>query len=270
MNAIRRAIVPCAVALAASLSTLLVNSAFSVQSGDPQAPASRAMLKAEQARALMNGMAGTWDMKGQTYGPAGQPELSLSGRCVWQWSMNGSFLMGDTLLSNGGAVMQEIDCLGFNAAAGTFQRTLLTDRDSAMIWQQGAWDAGSGRFTMQSIGSIPTAQGGKRQVATVVDMGKADVMGWTTTYFEDGAVAGTIRITCTRAQPGESESSVLPGMPEQAMGVPTAPSGAVDPGALQGQLNQMVATKQRLQGQIEDWKKRVKASQASMDQLTSP
>lgn len=270
MSHLRRAIVPVAVAAVASLSTLLATQAFSVQSGDMPAANSPAMLKAEEAHALMNGMAGVWDMKGQTFGASGQAELSLSGRCVWQWAMNGAFLVGETLLSNGSGVMQEIDCLGFNAAGGSFQRTLLTDRDSAMIWQQGAWDARSKRFTMQSVGSIPTAQGGKRQVATVVDLGNADAMGWTTSYFENGAIVGTIRITCTRAQPGESEADVIPGAPGAPMQVPTTANGALDPNAMQGQLNQMVATKQRLQGQIEDWKKRVKASQDSFQQLSQP
>jgi hypothetical protein len=32
----------------------------------------------------------------------------------------------------------------------------------------------------------------------------------------------------------------------------------------------MVANKQRLQGQIEDWKKRVKAAQDSFQQLSQP
>jgi hypothetical protein len=54
------------------------------------------------------------------------------------------------------------------------------------------------------------------------------------------------------------------------MQVPTMPSGGLDPNAMQGQLNQMVANKQRLQGQIEDWKKRVKASQDSFQQLSQP
>ena len=270
MSHLRRALVPAAIAAIASLSTLLATQAFSVQSADAPPPNSPAMLKAEEAHDMMNGMAGVWDMKGQTFSPAGQPELTLSGRCVWQWAMNGAFLMGETLLSNGAGVMQEIDCLGFNSAGGTFQRTLLTDRDSAMIWQQGAWDASSKRFTMQSVGSIPTAQGGKRQVATVVDLGRSDAMGWTTTYFENGAIVGTIRITCTRAQPGESEADVIPGMPGTPMQVPTTPSGGLDPNAMQGQLNQMVANKQRLQGQIEDWKKRVKASQDSFQQLSQP
>jgi hypothetical protein len=95
-------------------------------------------------------------------------------------------------------------------------------------------------------------------------------MGWTTTYFENGAIVGTIRITCTRAQPGESEADVIPGMPGTPMQVPTTASGSLDPNAMQGQLNQMVANKQRLQGQIEDWKKRVKASQDSFQQLSQP
>ena len=267
MIALRRALVPVLAATVASVSTIVASQAFSVQADGGQANPSPAMLKAEEARALMNGMAGVWDMKGQTFGASGQAELSLSGRCVWQWAMNGAFLVGETLLSNGSGVMQEIDCLGFNAAGGSFQRTLLTDRDSAMIWQQGAWDADSRRFTMQSVGSIPTPQGGKRQVATVVDLGQPETMGWTTTYFENGSVVGTIRITCTRAQQGEREADVIPGAPAA---VPTMPSGAVNPDALQGQLNQMVANKQRLQGQIEDWKKRVKASQDSFQQLSQP
>jgi hypothetical protein len=231
MSHLRRALVPAAIAAIASLSTLLATQAFSVQSGDAPSPNSPAMLKAEEARDMMNGMAGVWDMKGQTFSPTGQPELTLSGRCVWQWAMNGAFLVGETLLSNG---------------------------------------ASSKRFTMQSVGSIPTAQGGKRQVATVVDLGRSDAMSWTTTYFENGAIVGTIRITCTRAQPGESEADVIPGMPGTPMQVPTMPSGGLDPNAMQGQLNQMVANKQRLQGQIEDWKKRVKASQDSFQQLSQP
>lgn len=267
MIALRRALVPVLAAAVASVSTIVASQAFSVQSDGGSSGTSPAMLKAEEARALMNGMAGTWDMKGQTFSASGQPELTLSGRCVWQWAMQGAFLMGETLLSNGGAVMQEIDCLGFNAAGGSFQRCLLTDRDSAMIWQQGAWDAASRRFTMQSVGSIPTPQGGKRQVATVVDLGQPDSMAWTTTYFENGSVVGTIRITCSRAQQGEREADVIPGAPSATPGVP---SGTANPDDLQGQLNQMVANKQRLQGQIEDWKKRVKASQDAFQQLSQP
>jgi hypothetical protein len=35
-------------------------------------------------------------------------------------------------------------------------------------------------------------------------------------------------------------------------------------------LNQMVANTQRVQGQFEDWQKRVKASQDSFQQLSQP
>jgi hypothetical protein len=84
MSHLRRALVPAAIAAIASLSTLLATQAFSVQSGDAPPPNSPAMLKAEEAHDMMNGMAGVWDMKGQTFSPAGQPELTLSGRCVWR------------------------------------------------------------------------------------------------------------------------------------------------------------------------------------------
>ena len=267
MSHLRRAIVPVAVAAVASLSTLLATQAFSVQSGDMPAANSPAMLKAEEAHALMNGMAGVWDMKGQTFGASGQAELSLSGRCVWQWAMNGAFLMGDTMLSNGQAVMQEIDCIGFNAAAGTFQRTLMTDRDSAMIWQQGTWDPASKQFTMQSVGAITTASGAKRQVATVVDLGQSGQIAWTTSYFEAGQLVGTIRVSGTRAAQGSTPAGGIPGMPMQP---PSLAGGGLDPQGLQDQLNQMVAHKQQLQGQIEDWKQRVRGYQQSFDQLSQP
>ena len=229
--------------------------------------ASPQLLKAEQARELLAGVIGVWDMQGQSIGADGQPEFTLRGRCVWQWAMNGAFAIGDTLLSNGSAVLQEIDCLGFNDAGGTFQRTVMTDHDSAMIWQQGAWDQGTRRFVMQSVGAIPTASGAKRKVSTMVDLSQSDAMLWTTSYFEGGQLVGTFRLKCTRAQQGEQQQDVIPGLPSQA---PTVAGGGLDANALQGQLNQMVATKKQLQGQIEDWKKRVKASQASMDELTSP
>ena len=229
--------------------------------------ASPQLLKAEQARELLGAVIGVWDMQGQSIGADGTPEFTLRGRCVWQWAMNGAFAIGDTLLSNGSAVLQEIDCLGFNDAGGTFQRTVMTDHDSAMIWQQGSWDQGSRTFTMQSVGTIPTAQGGKRKVTTVVDLSRPDAMVWTTTYAEAGQKVGTFRLSCTRAQQGERESDVIPGLPSQP---PMAPAGGVDQTGLQDQLNQMVANKKRLQGQIEDWKKKVKDAQSSMDQLTSP
>jgi hypothetical protein len=236
------------------------------EQGSPQAVDARTM-KAEEARQLLAAVIGVWDMKGESIGADGKPEFTLQGRCVWQWSMNGAFAIGDTLLSNGSAVLQEIDCLGFNDAGGTFQRTVMTDHDSAMIWQQGSWDEGARTFTMQSVGAIPTAQGGKRKVSTIVDLSRPDAMTWTTSYSEDGRLVGTFRLACARAQAGEQESQVIPGLPTQP---PMSAGGGIDAAGLQDQLNQMVATKKRLQGQIEDWKKRVKDTQSSFDQLTSP
>lgn len=266
MRTLKLVAVPSALAAAVAVG-LLAGHAIGLQDGGMPPPSSPAMLKAEEARALLGAVVGTWDIQGESFGAGGQSEFTLKGRCVWQWAMGGAFLMGDTLLSNGSAVLQEIDCLGFNAAGGTFQRTLMTDHDSAMIWQQGAWDAQSKRFTMQSVGAIPTASGTPRKVATIMDLSRDDAMTFTTSYFEGGQLVGTFRLACTRAQPGEQEQNVIPGLPTQA---PTMAGGGLDAGALQGQLNQMVATKQRLQGQIDDWKKRVKATQASFDQLTAP
>jgi hypothetical protein len=120
---------------------------------------------------------------------------------------------------------------------------------------------------MQSVGAIPTAQGGKRKVSTIVDLSRPDAMIWTTTYSENGQLVGTFRLNCTRAQAGEQQADVIPGLPAQP---PMASGGGIDPTALQGQLNQMVDTKKRLQGQIEDWKKRVKDAQSSFDQLGAP
>ncbi len=265
---ITRIVAPALLALATtSAAFLIAPSADGSREQDAPQGASPQMLKAEEARELLGAMAGIWDIQGESFGADGRSEFTLRGRCVWQWAMGGAFLMGDTMLTNGSAVLQEIDCLGFNAAGGTFQRTLMTDHDSAMIWQQGAWDAQSRRFTMQSVGAIPTASGAARKVGTVVDLSKDDAMTLTTSYFESGQLVGTFRLACTRAQPGSQEQNPIPGLPSQA---PTMAGGRLDADALQGQLNQMVATKKQLQGQIEDWKKRVKASQASFDQLTSP
>lgn len=251
--------------LAASL--LTAHATGVPQGGAPPAQSSPAEIKAEEARQLLASMQGVWDLKGQSFSPSGQPEMQLQGRCVWQWAMNGAFLMGDTMLSNGAAVMQEIDCIGFNAAAGTFQRTLMTDRDSAMIWQQGTWDPASRQFTMQSVGTIPTASGAKRQLATVVDLSQSGQIAWTTSYFEGGQAVGTIRISGTRAAEGSLPPGGLQGMPMQ---LPAQGGGGLDPQGLQDQLNQMVANKQQLQGQIEDWKQRVRGYQQSFDQLSKP
>jgi len=250
-----------AASVVASTALLATHAVGVPQGAAPASATSPAMLKAEEARALLSTLAGVWDLKGQSVSPSGQSEMQLQGRCVWQWAMNGSFLMGDTMLSNGSAVLQEIDCLGFNAAAGTFQRTLMTDRDSAMIWQQGTWD-----FTMQSVGAIPTASGGQRQLATQVDLSQPGRMSWTTSYFEGGQLVGTIRLDCTRVAEGTG-GPAIPGLPSAA---PTNAGGAVDPDALQDQLNRMVANKQQMQAQIEAWKQKVKQAQSSMDTLTQP
>ena len=143
----------------------------------------------------------------------------------------------------------------------------MTDRDTATIWQQGTWDDTSKVFTMQSIGAIQTAAGTKRQFTTVVNLEQKDRMAWTTSYFEAGQLVGTIRMVCSRTVQGEGSAAMIPGLPTNA---PTTANGNLDANALQGQLNQMVASKQQLQGQIDDWKKRVKASQDSMNLLTSP
>jgi hypothetical protein len=256
-----------AASVVASTALLATHAAGVPQGAAPASATSPAMLKAEDARALLSTLAGVWDLKGQSVSPSGQSEMQLQGRCVWQWAMNGSFLMGDTMLSNGSAVLQEIDCLGFNAAAGTFQRTLMTDRDSAMIWQQGTWDPAQRQFTMQSVGDIPTATGAKRQLATVMDLSQQGQIAWTTSYFEGGQLVGTIRIAGTRAAEGSAPAGGMPGMPMQP---PTSSGGGLDPRGLQDQLNQMVANKQQLQGQIEAWKQRVRGYQQSFDQLSQP
>jgi len=262
----RSVLVAVAAALAGGLSLLATRSAPATQAGGMPQATSPAMLKAEEARQVLGSLPGVWNVQGQTYSPTGQPELQLQGRTVWMWGMNGAFLMADTMLSNGRGVMQEIDCLGFNAAAGTFQRTLMTDQDSAMIWQQGTWDPAQKSFTMQSVGAIPTATGGQRQLATQVDLSQPGRMSWTTSYFEGGQLVGTIRLECTRVAEGTG-GPAIPGLPSAA---PTNAGGAVDPDALQDQLNRMVANKQQMQAQIEAWKQKVKQAQSSMDTLTQP
>jgi len=59
----------------------------------------------------------------------------------------------------------------------------------------------------------------------------------------------------------------MPGLPMQP---PARAGGGLDPQGLQDQLNQMVANKQQLQGQIEAWKQRVRGYQQSFDQLSQP
>ena len=121
MRVIQLVVIPAALASTLALG-LFAGHATALQDGGMPPTSSPAMLKAEEARELLGRVIGTWDIQGESFGPDGRSEFTLKGRCVWQWAMGGTFAIGDTMLSNGSAVLQEIDCFGFNDAAGTFPR----------------------------------------------------------------------------------------------------------------------------------------------------
>jgi hypothetical protein len=239
----------------------------SAESAPQAAPA--APISAQTAHQMLDRLAGAWDIVGEAASPSGQVEKRLQGRAVWQWALGGVFMFGDTVLNNGTAAIQEVDTIGFNAGGQFFQRNLLTDQDPCMIWQRGSSNADGSQLTFQSVKAIPTQTDEQRTITTMVDFSQPDQIGWTMLYSQNGAAVGTVRLLLTRASPDQlvGGGAGLGGMPAA---MPSGQGSGGDPSALQSQLNQMVASKQQMQKQIESYKAQVAAAQASFQKLNQP
>jgi len=285
-NALHRGTLFTVIALLAG-GSLLVATLSSDRDGRPgilrdayAAPQSSSLPDAD-ARQLLSRLVGLWTVVGRSFDANGQPDSDLSGSAVYNWSLNGLFLAGEQVLSNGNEMLQWVDFIGYNQTQGLFSRTLMTDRDPVSFCSTGSWDA-TRRVMTFITDPVTGPDGQERRIRAQLDLSRDDQPGWELNYLMgSGAnekLVGTVGLLLSRSggagiSPGPGAPGGVPGGAPGAPGVPAAPGGAASrspmtPQQVQQQLDGVLRQKQQMQQQIEDMRTQMKNMSNTMRQIT--
>lgn len=248
------------------------------QAPSPAAPApATGTLSDADARALLGRLVGVWSVVGRSFDANGQPDADLSGSAVYNWTLGGLFLGGEQVLTNGSAMLQWVDFLGYNQTSQSFSRSLLSDRDPVDFCSNGTWDPARRVLTFITE-SVRGPDGTERRIRAMLDLSRDDQPGWELNYLVgSGAnerLVGTVGLLFTRSAGG---GATTPGMPiapgaPGAPGAPAAPGGiprgAMTPEQVQQQLNGVLRQKQQMQQQIEDMRRQMQQMSGTIRQIT--
>lgn len=234
------------------------------------------------ARALLGRLAGIWTVVGRSFDGNGQPDSDLSGSAAYNWTLNGLFLAGEQVLTNGREMLHWVDFLGYNQNNQLFSRTLLSDRDPANFCSNGSWDPARRVLTFVTD-PIRAADGTERRIRAMLDLSREDQPGWELNYLVgSGAtekLVGTVGLLMTRSTgPSASPGQGAPLAPGQAPGGQGAPGatpgggtiqrGPMTPAQVQQQLDGVLRQKQQMQQQIEDMRRQMRTMSNTMGEIT--
>jgi len=188
--------------------------AAKTQAPSAASAAESAVISDAKARALLTLFVGSWEVRGTTIGADGGSTGPFQGQCHFNWTLGGVFLAGDHVLYNQeGAALQIMDVMGFTPGVG-FTRSEITNGDRSMFLSTGMYDEAPNALVFASSNPMITADGKRRSLDTSFLFRPDGTIVWNTTFEEDDAPAGTVKLVLTRMETPPS------------MGAPTTPFGA--------------------------------------------
>ena len=158
-------------ALGAIAGAALALSLGAVASQAPGRPAGRPkptpeQVDAETAQAMqvLNQFVGRWDVAGQSIDESGRTVANFSGSAHWTFVLAGNFLMGETILANGQAILDQVDYIGYSPGLRKYTHVMLTELDKSMVYQHGEWSPEAGAFVFSMAAPLDTPRGTPRSV----------------------------------------------------------------------------------------------------------
>lgn len=165
------------------------------------APAAEsAVISDAKARALLTLFVGSWDVRGTTVGADAASTGPFQGQCHFSWTLGGVFLAGDHVLYNQqGAALQIMDVMGFTPGVG-FTRSEITNGDRSMFLSTGMYDDAPNALVFASSNPMITPNGKRRSLDTSFLFRPDGTIVWNTTFEEDDAPAGTVKLVLSRME----------------------------------------------------------------------
>jgi hypothetical protein len=164
-----------------------------------------------KARALLSLFVGSWEVRGATVGADGASAGPFQGQCHFNWTLGGVFLAGDHVLYNQeGAALQIMDVMGFTPGIG-FTRSEITNGDRSMFLSTGMYDDAPNALVFSSSNPMITPEGKRRSLDTTFLFRPDGTIVWNTTFEEDDAPAGTVKLVLSRMEtPGALQAPSTP------------------------------------------------------------
>ena len=231
-------------ALAGAAAAMLLGAAFA------QAPAKptpdEVTARTDAAMKALDRFVGRWDVRGQSFDENDKPVGDFTGSAHYSWAMSDNFLVGETTLTNGSKVLDQVDYFGYSPGLGKYTHVMLTELDKSMIYQHGAWMEEVGSFVFAMAAPLDTPRGTPRSVG--LEYGFSDAGIAVTMTMQSGVrPARKVRMLLTR--------STQPAAQVGPDGLPAGGNVRVqyrqgDPAAMRAQMqqamSQMTAQKQAM------------------------
>lgn len=253
-TAVRKpAFVAAAGALAGAAAAMLLGSAIAqapqggARAGGPAKPTPEQVTeRTTAAMKVLDQFVGRWDVRGQSFDENDRPVGDFTGSAHYSWAMSDNFLMGETSLTNGGKVLDQVDYFGYSPGLGKYTHVMMTELDKSMIYQHGAWMEEVGSFVFAMAAPLDTPRGTPRSIG--LEYGFSDAGIAVTMTMQSGTKpARKVRMLLTR--------SAQPAAPTGPDGMPAGGNVRVqyqqgDPAKMRAQMqqamSQMTAQKQAM------------------------
>ena len=166
----------------------------------PRAKPTPEQVAAETAQAMqaLNQFVGRWDVAGEALDESGRPVSSFTGSSHWSFVLGEKFLVGETILNNGGAILDQVDYIGYSPGLHRYTHVMMTELDQSMVYQHGEWSPEAGTFAFAMAAPLDTPRGTPRSVG--LEYAFADgAIGVTMTMQSGTKPMRTVRMRLTRS-----------------------------------------------------------------------
>lgn len=234
---------------------ILLGAAF-VQTPATGRPAGRAKPSPEQitqetraAMEVLNQFVGRWDINGQSFDENDKPVGTFTGSAHYSFVMADNFLMGETTLTSGNFLLDQVDYFGYSPGLNKYTHVMLTELDKSMVYQQGEWMAEVGSFVFAVAAPLDSPKGTPRSIGLEYGFSNAGIA--ITMSMQNGVKPmRKVRMLLTK--------STQPAAPTGTGGMPTGANVQYqqgDPAKMRAQMQQavgqMTAQKQAMQQYIQ-------------------
>jgi hypothetical protein len=166
----------------------------------PRAKPTPEEVTAETTRAMaaLNQFVGRWDIAGQALDESGKTVSEFTGSSHWMFVLDENFLVGETILNNNGAILDQVDYIGYSPGLHRYTHVMMTELDKSMVYQHGEWSPETSTFAFAMAAPLDTPRGTPRSVGMEYAFGDGGI-DVTMTMQSGTKPARTVKMRLTRS-----------------------------------------------------------------------
>jgi len=153
-------------AAALSLGAAVLRGPLGTVPAAPRAKPTPEQVTAETTRAMaaLNQFVGRWDIAGQALDESGKTVSEFTGSSHWMFVLDENFLVGETILNNNGAILDQVDYIGYSPGLHRYTHVMMTELDKSMVYQHGEWSPETSTFAFAMAAPLDTPRGTPRSI----------------------------------------------------------------------------------------------------------